>query len=123
MLQRSWHGYYYTTSLNIPGSEIPSWFPNQNSFSASKIDSELAETSSLSFMADIPDYCHSSEWSGGVAVCLVLQCDMVSAPSDDDNHFIYWNSKSPEDEIDDTNWSSYEIHNQHDWPNQIFMKL
>ncbi|KAF7815249.1 TMV resistance protein N-like [Senna tora] len=64
--------------VSIPWSEIPSWFQNQNCLHLS--------TTHISFTADIPDHCRSSEFWGIVA-CLIFHGDMgiTSTPNLDDS--------------------------------------
>ncbi|KAF7815240.1 TMV resistance protein N-like [Senna tora] len=62
--------------LMIQGSEIPSWFHNENYIYVTC----PKEETNLSFIADVPDYCCSSEW-WGIVVCLVIHDDIASTPS------------------------------------------
>ncbi|KAF7815250.1 TMV resistance protein N-like [Senna tora] len=64
--------------LIIPGSEIPSWFQNQNCLHLGTTD--------ISFTADIPDYCSSSDF-WGIVGCLIFHGDMgiTSTPNLDDS--------------------------------------
>ncbi|KAI9073089.1 hypothetical protein K1719_044937 [Acacia pycnantha] len=59
-----------THSLLTEGSEVPSWFYNQNYFD----DKEFSHPN-VSFIISIsPHYCDSSEW-WGIAICLVFEHD------------------------------------------------
>ncbi|KAI9077057.1 hypothetical protein K1719_040985 [Acacia pycnantha] len=59
-----------TRVLIIQGSEVPSWFYNQNYFD----DKEFSHPN-VSFLISIsPHYCDSSEW-WGIAICLVIEHD------------------------------------------------
>ncbi|KAF7815232.1 TMV resistance protein N-like [Senna tora] len=62
--------------MMIQGSEIPSWFHNENYIYVTC----PKEETNLSFIADVPDYCCSSEW-WGIVVCLVIHDDIASTPS------------------------------------------
>ncbi|XP_054796561.1 TMV resistance protein N-like isoform X2 [Prosopis cineraria] len=71
----------------IRGSEIPSWFPN-NDYVASDLYRSKCE-----LVMNIPQHVRASEWSG-LAVCIKLQI----MPCVFDSFHISWSSKAPEDD-------------------------
>ncbi|KAJ1383734.1 Leucine-rich repeat domain superfamily [Sesbania bispinosa] len=92
----------------IPGSEIPPWFENQDSFQIDPSQqpyNKLGCDSVTSIKVEVPNHCKSSEW-WGIAVCLALESlhMEVSSPS---NHHVnelecvyYWVCKAPDREPD-----------------------
>ncbi|KAI9116869.1 hypothetical protein K1719_012235 [Acacia pycnantha] len=67
-----------TRLLVISGSEVPSWFHNQNYFCAEDFSYALHPPTNVSFIVNEPDSFCLSEW-WGIAVCLVLENDLESA--------------------------------------------
>ena len=67
--------------FNVPGSEIPLWFGNQNYCVSNKRFSKEKDVDAISITVDIPDNCYKSEcW--GIAVCLVIQDGKVPCHTD-----------------------------------------
>ncbi|KAI9084096.1 hypothetical protein K1719_033952 [Acacia pycnantha] len=67
--------------MNIGGSEVPSWFHNQNCF----CDDDWHRQSNVSFITDIQDHHHSSKQLG-IAVCLVIEGHYDVSTSYDEDH-------------------------------------
>ncbi|KAF7833619.1 TMV resistance protein N-like [Senna tora] len=108
----------------MPGSEVPSWFPNRN-------DSCLLKENEVAFLTiDISECCGVSEWSR-VAICLVLDLfayedNTVSHPS---HHsavnppFIWWGCDVPYDKAIPLSWGHTINAEEGDYPLLCFMLL
>ena len=97
----------------IAGSEIPSWFDNQNYHlidASHPPYNKLGCDSVVSIVVNVPDYCKWSEW-WGISVCLAFEPINihVSSPSDlrpgskgndEEMIFCYWACKAPNREPD-----------------------
>ncbi|XP_054820044.1 uncharacterized protein LOC129319037 [Prosopis cineraria] len=76
--------------LIIPGSEVPSWFHNQEYFCEKEFPDQ-----NVSFIVSIPDHCRRSEW-WGIATCLVIENDLAYG---DDIDTVWWTCRFPNDEF------------------------
>ncbi|KAF7833622.1 TMV resistance protein N-like [Senna tora] len=78
---------FYAT---IPGSEVPSWFPNYM-----QVREDNRGRSSFSIIVDIPQSFRASEWSG-IAVCLLINYDSYGPRFP--KPYLCWTCKAPEDD-------------------------
>ncbi|KAI9073091.1 hypothetical protein K1719_044939 [Acacia pycnantha] len=81
--------------MNIGGSEVPSWFHNQNCFCDGR-------QSNVSFITDLQDHHHSSKQLG-IAVCLIIEGHYYSASASYDKDYpssvVNWVVTNVRDEI------------------------
>ncbi|XP_054819961.1 TMV resistance protein N-like isoform X2 [Prosopis cineraria] len=95
--------------LIIPGSEVPSWFHNQDYFCEKELNDR-----NVSFIVSTPEYCRRSEW-WGIATCLVIENDLAN---DEEFDAVWWTSRFPNDEFPNTYGCSV-IVLQADWSRQL----
>ncbi|KAF7815223.1 TMV resistance protein N-like [Senna tora] len=102
--------------LMIQGSEIPSWFHNENDIYVTC----PKEETNLSFIADIPDYCCSSEW-WGIVVCLVVHEDIASPPFRGRGRAIFFKCYPIEDESPRSYRPGHELDEQYNSSHQLLI--
>ncbi|XP_054819838.1 TMV resistance protein N-like isoform X2 [Prosopis cineraria] len=95
--------------LKIPGSEVPSWFHNQDYFCEKEFNDP-----NVSFIVSIPDHCRRSEW-WGIATCLVIENDLAY---DEECDIVWWTFKFLNDEFPNTYGFSI-IVLQANWSHQL----
>ncbi|KAI9114186.1 hypothetical protein K1719_014836 [Acacia pycnantha] len=104
--------------MNIGGSEVPSWFHNQNCF----CDDAWPNKPNVSFIANIQDHHHSSK-QFGIAVCLVIEGHYGASASydeDDQNPAVSWICRNVGDEIPNE-YVGHLINKRHNDRNQLFL--
>ncbi|KAI9077050.1 hypothetical protein K1719_040978 [Acacia pycnantha] len=104
--------------MNTGGSEVPSWFHNQNCF----CDDAWDHQSNVSFITDIQDHHHSSKQLG-IAVCLVIEGHYDASASYDEDHpgsIVWWICRNIGDKIPNQ-YAGESIHKRHNDRNHLFL--
>ncbi|KAI9095437.1 hypothetical protein K1719_026471 [Acacia pycnantha] len=104
--------------MNIGGSEVPSWFHNQNCFCDDAWDLQP----NVSFITDIHDHNHSSKQLG-IAVCLVIEGHYGASASYGEDYrssALYWSCRNVGDEIPNR-FDGRTISKRHNDRNQRFL--
>ncbi|KAL2335661.1 hypothetical protein Fmac_016874 [Flemingia macrophylla] len=104
--------------LQIPGSEVPSWFENRSFCIDEEMRNLCGYDSAVSIVASIPDCWRSSEWSG-IAMCVVVEGQVWE---DLWERVIFWSSKC----LDEDEWPKriygYDVQGSVDRP-QLFIRF
>ncbi|KAI9095362.1 hypothetical protein K1719_026396 [Acacia pycnantha] len=108
-------------SITFGGSEVPSWFHNQNCF----CDDAWDYQPNVSFTTDIRDHHHSSKRLG-VAVCLIIEGHYGASAFYDEHistsSLIWWLKNDGDDEIPHS-YRCEDIRNHYDDRNQLYLLL
>ncbi|KAK4276105.1 hypothetical protein QN277_019094 [Acacia crassicarpa] len=105
--------------MNIGGSEVPSWFHNQNYF----CDDAWYYQPNVSFITDIQGHRHSSKLLG-IAVCLVIEGHYSASTSYAESASVWWicrNHEIPTQQTGPIQRAGYAIHKHNNDCNQRFL--